>query len=651
MIDLFSKSLSLALSGALVFQSAGPAFAAGAPSADASTAVSARLEALKKDAQLKDFWAQFAFEDEYMLGRLDAAGYKIFEDELAPVAAKWKAGDAAPGSQFAVKWKEGMRKNAMALALAMNKRNLVKTFSADELESLKRFEKARPDRFGKFGAEYAKHKMSIGSTKNDAAAKAAKEFVVEWRNRLKVELNEYGKTKVAPPAKPDALAKAFPDEKERAMVRCFSGTAVFEGVLDSVKLRSDTALAVQKKLLAPTGKPEAGECGKLSADELKAYYCRFEPKTEGTPSDDLKKLQAQCGDKRFEAAFPDPMARAVLQCLDPSKASFLGSEAKIKESFAAAVTAAKLSLDKTAKDKLGYAFKDKKDEERAMKCVKDADKNDALLDFYCANEPKGPDIGPKTQLASKCAERQAAKLFADPADYAVYQCLGPKTLPADLQKDPAKKESLLKAWGTGAAGKAQMVLTGSVDSAKLGKQEKDCLLGKGLGKDKLRDFYCRYQPAETEQRPTATGAMDQGKVADQLSQGPGETVEFDNSGRKQATTVAAGGKPPPLQELNNYCGEQRRAAERNRPIPGRGLTINEPGAGPASRDLAKQAEDEKKKELMANLKKDAIGGAFGAAGFGILGFIFGGPIGAVVGAMIGFALMGAVTHLNNNPPK
>jgi len=101
------------------------------------------------------------------------------------------------------------------------------------------------------------------------------------------------------------------------------------------------------------------------------------------------------------------------------KASFLGSEAKIKESFAAAVTAAKLSLDKTAKDKLGYAFKDKKDEERAMKCVKDADKNDALLDFYCANEPKGPDIGPKTQLASKCAERQAAKLFADPADYAV----------------------------------------------------------------------------------------------------------------------------------------------------------------------------------------------------------------------------------------
>jgi hypothetical protein len=321
------------------------------------------------------------------------------------------------------------------------------------------------------------------------------------------------------------------------------------------------------------------------------------------------------------------------------------------------VTASKLSLDKGAKEQLGFTFKDKKDEERAMKCVGALNAKDALLDFYCGNEPKEVPAADakapakKSALAAKCEQRRTSKLFADKTDYEVFQCLGPKSLPADLQKDPSKKDALLKQWGAGAAEKAGMVMTGSVDSAKLGKAEQECLLGKSLGKDKLRDFYCRYEPADAQEtRPTGTEAKVQLDVVGELSQSPGDNVEFDNSGRKQGTTVAAGGKPSPLQELKSYCGEQRRAQERGRQIPGKGLIVNEPAAGPVDRNVEKDAQDKKTKELMTNLKKDAIAGCFGAAGFGMLGFIFGGPIGAVVGGLIGFGLMGAVTHLNNNPP-
>lgn len=74
----------------------------------------------------------------------------------------------------------------------------------------------------------------------------------------------------------------------------------------------------------------------------------------------------------------------------------------------------------------------------------------------------------------------------------------------------------------------------------------------------------------------------------------------------------------------------------------------EPLPGSAVRDTTKEEQKPKDDELMKNLKKDAIGGAYGAVGFGILGFLFGGPVGALIGALIGFAVMGAVIHLSNN---
>ncbi|TBR23686.1 hypothetical protein EPO15_05480 [bacterium] len=58
------------------------------------------------------------------------------------------------------------------------------------------------------------------------------------------------------------------------------------------------------------------------------------------------------------------------------------------------------------------------------------------------------------------------------------------------------------------------------------------------------------------------------------------------------------------------------------------------------------AEDAKKKK---NLQRAMIGGAGGAAVLAVFGFIFGGPVGALLGAGIGFALLAGVTHLNNNP--
>lgn len=98
--------------------------------------------------------------------------------------------------------------------------------------------------------------------------------------------------------------------------------------------------------------------------------------------------------------------------------------------------------------------------------------------------------------------------------------------------------------------------------------------------------------------------------------------------------------------------DRERAAEEQRSSdPGRIQALSakpEPPKGSAVRDTSKEENSDKESKLLTNLKKDAVGGLYGAAGFGILGLIFGGPAGAIMGAMIGFALMAAVIHLNNN---
>lgn len=70
---------------------------------------------------------------------------------------------------------------------------------------------------------------------------------------------------------------------------------------------------------------------------------------------------------------------------------------------------------------------------------------------------------------------------------------------------------------------------------------------------------------------------------------------------------------------------------------------------PTTPDVEKpdtSAGDLKKKK---NLQRAVMGGIGGAAVLAVFGFIFGGPIGAMAGAAIGFALLAGVTHLNNNP--
>ncbi|MFH1724354.1 MAG: hypothetical protein ABII00_07010 [Elusimicrobiota bacterium] len=73
--------------------------------------------------------------------------------------------------------------------------------------------------------------------------------------------------------------------------------------------------------------------------------------------------------------------------------------------------------------------------------------------------------------------------------------------------------------------------------------------------------------------------------------------------------------------------------------------------GPITEDKAKDDGKKEAKEKSTLMKRVALGGAFGAVGFGLLGFMIGGPAGAMVGAAIGFAFAGGMTFMANKGIK
>jgi hypothetical protein len=81
---------------------------------------------------------------------------------------------------------------------------------------------------------------------------------------------------------------------------------------------------------------------------------------------------------------------------------------------------------------------------------------------------------------------------------------------------------------------------------------------------------------------------------------------------------------------------------------GKGVKFEEPPISADQEEKDSSADDAKK---TANMKRNLLGGAYGAVAFGLLGLFFGGPLGAILGAIGGGLLMAGITNLNNNKIK
>jgi hypothetical protein len=115
--------------------------------------------------------------------------------------------------------------------------------------------------------------------------------------------------------------------------------------------------------------------------------------------------------------------------------------------------------------------------------------------------------------------------------------------------------------------------------------------------------------------------LDGSKPSDQVVENaPGETDSNANNGL---------GKTPPMTEPKKPKGNMVVAAPNKK--------LDE-----SAKDGAAAAK--KKKRL---LKRAAIGAAYGAVGLGFIGFVFGGPIGALVAGLAGAAIVGGMVHMVN----
>ncbi|MBI5595734.1 MAG: hypothetical protein HY928_06550 [Elusimicrobia bacterium] len=86
------------------------------------------------------------------------------------------------------------------------------------------------------------------------------------------------------------------------------------------------------------------------------------------------------------------------------------------------------------------------------------------------------------------------------------------------------------------------------------------------------------------------------------------------------------------------------------PEPGAHFTtIPQPPIGEDKEDLSAKKAAEEAAAKKKDLQRMALGGAGGAIVFAIIGFIFGGPLGALAGAALGFGALAGVTYLNNHP--
>ncbi len=299
---------------------------------------------------------------------------------------------------------------------------------------------------------------------------------------------------------------------------------------------------------------------------------------------------------------------------------------------------------------VGEFLDGKTSDPKLKECLASIQKTD-LTGYYCAANP-----GKLPHCAAKKEDPFA--IFADGKERGLAECAikNPKDRTPEFIEDVKKgQDAALAKWRAEAVKAAQGQL---LDSKKKPADPavKKCLEAKKLGRDDLFPYYCANEPAEAPQeQPKARTAKEQleNVAAECVKDEKSSELVDPSCGKKSldGAVSASALESTPLSQLANQCSEYRKGQERLKPSgPAAGPR---PGKDPPPLTVKPDAEKKPKisAELMQNLKKDAVGGAFGAVGFGIIGFIFGGPIGAAVAGMIGFAVMAGVTHLNNNNLK
>jgi hypothetical protein len=155
--------------------------------------------------------------------------------------------------------------------------------------------------------------------------------------------------------------------------------------------------------------------------------------------------------------------------------------------------------------------------------------------------------------------------------------------------------------------------------------------------------------ASAEKRLAQTAAGAEAAAGASTSEGMSQQLQTALDGSGQAPGAVFAGQTGAGKGRKGLLPDRKSGLQNDQPVMIQTYALTpEPPKGPADRDTSKQDQAKKDEALMGNLKKDAIGGLYGAAGFGMLGLIFGGPVGALVGALIGFAMMGSIIHLANS---
>ena len=253
---------------------------------------------------------------------------------------------------------------------------------------------------------------------------------------------------------------------------------------------------------------------------------------------------------------------------------------------------------------------------------------------------------------------------------------GKKVPPAVIEFLAAKDESSKKAFVEW-MGKAETTADSLLKTYEIKKHVVDCLTKKnpamlewltkkGIVDKDLEDMIC--QDVLDSKKTTSTTSQVVKEAKPQLTALVGEngdpisgiTDGNRTSGGEVNTSGGATTTSPFDPDLVARCDKWKSFNENNKPPPGPNsltdngtptpdLTAGE-NKGPAiTPDVEQAKKDDAKKK--ADLARSALGGAYGAVAFGILGMIFGGPFGLVVGAMVGFGLVGGMTYLNNNKIK
>ncbi|MFH1724355.1 MAG: hypothetical protein ABII00_07015 [Elusimicrobiota bacterium] len=146
--------------------------------------------------------------------------------------------------------------------------------------------------------------------------------------------------------------------------------------------------------------------------------------------------------------------------------------------------------------------------------------------------------------------------------------------------------------------------------------------------------------AAASQEAASGGAMEDSH------QRASEPFEGESGRSAPAVNAKRSGKKAVARLDRAFPGEKGSSPARRSPS----LTANIPGVGNSAivEDKAVDDGSEKKKKAATNLKRTGLGGAWGAVGLGLLGFFIAGPIGALIGAAIGFAVFAGLTHIANN---